>query len=34
MAKWAEQAGYKGILAEGWDPILDWRSPNFVYRPA
>lgn len=33
LAKWAEQAGYKGLLAEGWDPILDWRSPNFVYRP-
>jgi alpha-amylase len=25
--------GFKGILAEGWDPILEWRSPNFVYRP-
>ena len=23
----------KGILAEGWDKILEWRSPNFVYRP-
>ncbi len=34
LAHWAEQAGYKGILAEGWDPILDWRSPNFMYRPA
>jgi alpha-amylase len=34
LAKWAEKAGYKGILAEGWDPILGWRSPNFVYRPA
>lgn len=34
LAKWAEEAGYKGILAEGWDPILGWRSPNFVYRPA
>ncbi len=33
LAAWAEQAGYKGILAEGWDPILGWRSPNFVYRP-
>jgi alpha-amylase len=21
-------------LAEGWDPVLSWRSPNFVYRPA
>lgn len=33
LAYWAEEAGYKGILAEGWDPILGWRSPNFVYRP-
>jgi alpha-amylase len=34
LAAWADQAGYKGILTEGWDPILDWRSPNFVYRPS
>jgi alpha-amylase len=33
LAYWADQAGYKGILAEGWDPVLDWRSPNFMYRP-
>ena len=34
LAYWAEQAGYKGVLAEGWDPVLGWRSPNHVYRPA
>jgi alpha-amylase len=34
VAQWAEGAGYQGILAEGWDPILGWRSPNFAYRPA
>lgn len=34
VAYWADKAGYKGILAEGWDPVLDWRSPNFVYKPA
>lgn len=34
LAKWAEEKGYKGILAEGWDLILGWRSPNHVYRPA
>lgn len=34
VAHWADKAGYKGILSEGWDPILDWRSPNFVYRPS
>jgi alpha-amylase len=33
LAFWADQAGYKGILAEGWDPVLGWRSPNFVYQP-
>lgn len=34
LAYWADQAGYKGILAEGWDPVLGWRSPNYIYRPA
>ncbi|MBU6323561.1 MAG: glycoside hydrolase family 57 protein [Patescibacteria group bacterium] len=33
LARWAEDAGYDGIIAEGWDPVLGWRSPNFVYRP-
>ncbi len=33
LAKWAEDYGMKGVLAEGWDKILEWRSPNFVYRP-
>lgn len=33
LAYWADKAGYKAILAEGWDPVLEWRSPNFVYRP-
>jgi alpha-amylase len=33
LAWWADKAGYKAILAEGWDPVLDWRSPNFVYQP-
>lgn len=34
LAYWADKAGYKGILAEGWDPVLGWRSPNYVYRPS
>lgn len=34
LAKWADDYGFKGILAEGWDPILEWRSPNCMYRPA
>lgn len=34
LAKWADEKGYLGILAEGWDKVLGWRSPNYVYRPA
>ncbi len=34
LANWADKAGYKGILCEGWDAVLGWRSPNFVYRPS
>jgi alpha-amylase len=33
LAKWAEDAGFKGILAEGWDPVLGWKTSNFMYRP-
>ncbi|MGK2896251.1 MAG: glycoside hydrolase family 57 protein [Candidatus Saccharimonadales bacterium] len=33
LGQWADKAGYNTVLAEGWDPILGWRSPNFVYRP-
>ena len=33
LAHWADEAGYKGILAEGWDKVLGWRSPNHVYKP-
>ena len=34
LAHWADEAGYKGILAEGWDKVLGWRSSNHVYKPA
>lgn len=34
LAHWADREGYAGVLAEGWDPILGWRSPNYVYKPA
>lgn len=33
LAVEVEKMGYKGILAEGADHILGWRSPNFVYSP-
>lgn len=34
LAYWADTAGYKAIICEGWDPVLGWRSPNYVYKPA
>ena len=33
LAHWAETQGYQGILAEGWDKVLEWRSPGHVYQP-
>ncbi len=33
LAKKIESMGFKGILAEGADHILEWRSPNFLYQP-
>ncbi len=32
IGKLVHGMGFKGILAEGADDILGWRSPNFVYR--
>ncbi len=31
LGEWADDAGYKAVLAEGWDEVLGWRSPNYVY---
>ncbi|MFH1063735.1 MAG: glycoside hydrolase family 57 protein [Candidatus Woesearchaeota archaeon] len=33
IAKFVEDMGFKGIISEGWDPVLGWKSPNFLYRP-
>ena len=33
LAQWADEAGYAAVIAEGWDEVLGWRSPNYVYRP-
>lgn len=33
LAYEVEKMGYKGILAEGADYVLGWRSPNFIYTP-
>ncbi|MBU1201125.1 MAG: glycoside hydrolase family 57 protein [Nanoarchaeota archaeon] len=32
LAGFVEEMGYKGAVAEGADHILDWRSPNYVYK--
>ena len=33
LGHFVQGMGYKGVLAEGADHILGYRSPNFVYRP-
>ncbi len=33
LAHYVEELGYQGILAEGADYILGYRSPNFIYTP-
>lgn len=33
LANYISDLGYKGIVAEGWDKHLGWRSSNFVYHP-
>jgi alpha-amylase len=33
IARLVEDMGFKAMLTEGADHILDWRSPNFVYEP-
>lgn len=33
LAYEVEGLGFKAVLAEGADRVLDWRSPNFVYKP-
>jgi alpha-amylase len=34
LAQLVEGMGFEAVLAEGADRVLEWRSPNFVYRPA
>ena len=33
LAALVEKMGYDGILAEGWEHYLGYRSPNFLYTP-
>jgi alpha-amylase len=32
IAKHAQEMGFEGILGEGVDHVLGWRSPNFLYK--
>jgi alpha-amylase len=32
IAKTVEELGYKATITEGVERILDWRSPNYVYK--
>jgi len=32
MAKLVEKMGFKGILTEGTERVLGWRSPNYLYK--
>ena len=34
LARKVESMGYKGIIAEGAEKVLDWKSPNFLYEAA
>lgn len=33
LGNFIEKLGFDAILAEGADHILEWRSPNFIYKP-
>ncbi len=34
IARQVTELGYVGMLAEGADHVLEWRSPNYIYQPA
>lgn len=34
LARFLEERGYAGVLADGVEPLLGWRSPHHVYRAA
>jgi alpha-amylase len=33
VARVAENMGFRGIVAEGLSHVLEWRSPNYLYKP-
>ncbi|MCS7297310.1 MAG: glycoside hydrolase family 57 protein [Bacteroidia bacterium] len=34
VARWVSELGFEGMLAEGADTLLGWRSPNYLYESA
>lgn len=34
IARIVEKMGFRTVLSEGIERVLEWRSPNYVYRPA
>jgi len=32
LGRAVHKLGFKGILTEGWDAVLGWKSPNHVYK--
>ncbi len=34
IAKKVADMGYRGIITEGTEKILQWRSPNYLYKPS
>lgn len=33
IARLIEELGFKGIITEGTERLLEWRSPNYTYKP-
>ena len=31
VGRWVEKSGYKAVITEGWDPVLNWRSAHYLY---
>jgi alpha-amylase len=34
IARLVEKMGFRTVLSEGIERVLEWRSPNYVYRPS
>jgi alpha-amylase len=32
LGTWAERAGYAGVITGGWDAVIGWHDPQYVYK--